>query len=78
MQDNIEAATFGMFHAVQVAIRALIATHPDPSSLVQAFAAEHLESMSMLLASPFPDASIDAYKDFLRGCAPNADDWLEA
>jgi hypothetical protein len=75
---NFRASQFGMLHAVQVAIRALVASHPRPEALLAEFAKEHHESISILLASPYPDTAIDGYKDFLRGCAPDPDAWLEA
>lgn len=75
---ELHAKLLGMFHAVQVAIQAFAEAHPDPAALVKAFASEHESSMSALLASPLPDLTLEAYKDFLRGCAPNADDWLDS
>jgi hypothetical protein len=72
------ASQMGMFHALQVAIRAIVATHPNPEALVQEFEREHHESISLLLASHYPDAVMEGYKDYLRGCAPNTDKWLEA
>lgn len=74
---KFRAAQFGIAHAFQVAIRAIVVTNPDPDALVRAFAKEHQESMSILLASACPDVVLEAYKDCLRGCAPNPDDWLE-
>jgi hypothetical protein len=79
MSDSkLHAAQMGMLHALQVAIRAIVATHPNPEALVSEFAREHQESMALLLASPYPDAVMEGYKDCLRGCAPNPDEWLEA
>jgi hypothetical protein len=75
---GFRAEMFGMFHAIQVSIQAFAQAHPDPDALVRAFAEEHESSMSTLLASPYPDLALEAYKSFLRGCAPNQSDWLEA
>jgi hypothetical protein len=77
--DDLEfrASQMGMIHALQVAIRAIISTHPDPTALVREFEREHQESISILLASSLPDTTLEAYEGCLRGCAPNAEDWLD-
>jgi hypothetical protein len=74
---QFRATQMGMIHALQVSIRALVAACPNPEGLVREFATEHHESMSLLLASPYPDAVMEGYKDCLRGCAPNPHEWLE-
>ena len=76
-EHDFRAAQMGMIHALQVAIRAIVAAHPNPESLAREFANEHQESMALLLASPYPDSVMAGYKDCLRGCAPNPDEWLE-
>jgi hypothetical protein len=77
--DDLEfrASQMGMIHALQVAIRAIVSTHPDPTALVREFEREHLESISILLGSHLPDAALEAYEGCLRGCAPNVEDWLD-
>ncbi len=74
---EFRAVQMGMIHALQIAVRALVAAHPNPEALAKEFANEHHESMAVLLASPYPDAVMEGYKDCLRGCAPNPDEWLE-
>ena len=74
---EFRAAQMGMIHALQVAIRTIVATHPNPEALAKEFASEHQESMAILLASQYPDSVMTGYKDCLRGCAPNPGEWLE-
>lgn len=71
-----KAEIYGMFCALQVAIRALSKTHPQPEKLIEALRHEHEESLALLNASPIPDQSIAAYRDFLGGMIPNPDDIL--
>ena len=75
--EHFRAATLGMIHALQVAIRAICLTHPNKDALIEALKHEHHESMSLLLAKPLPDVTIEAYKDILWGCTINSDDWIE-
>ena len=70
---------FGMLSAVQDAIRALVKTHPNPQAIIKAFREEHegtMASFSLPTLDAVPAKSYEAYRDFLRGIAPNADEWL--
>lgn len=71
---------FGTLSAIQVALRAIVKTHPNPQTLIQAFREEHEETMSLLslnMPASVPAMSFEAYRDFLKGIAPNPDGWLE-
>ncbi len=70
---QIKAATFGMFCAVQAAIRAIVTTHPDIDALLIALKAEGEESFSSLLATKAPDESLDAFRDTWNGMVPFPD-----
>ena len=75
---EFRAAVFGMLSALQVALRAVVKTHPQPQALREAFQREHEEALSVLATKPLPSAAFDAYWEVVRGIAPNPDDWLES
>ena len=61
LQKQIAADMLGMQMAFGCAIRALIATHPDPVALVRELKKEKEETVVLLNASPIPDRAIDAF-----------------
>ena len=62
---------FGMMTAIQVAIRALIASHPNPAALLEAFREEHEGTMAFLIAQDVPDSVIEVYHDTLQAISPD-------
>jgi hypothetical protein len=68
----------GAYHALVIAIRALVASHPQPDLLLAAFEEEHDRAMAGMLARPYPEEILDAYRECLRRFAPDGDGRLEA
>lgn len=64
---------YGMMAAIQVALRAMIASHPDADALIRAFHEEHEGTMAFLIAQDVPDNVLEVYQDTLKGISPNTD-----
>ncbi len=71
---GINDELYGMLAALQVALPAIVKTHPDPDAVIRAFREEHEETIALLTAQAIPESAIDAYRDFLHGVWPNKDD----
>ena len=73
IEQVVNDTFYGLMAALQVALRALIKSHPDPAALIQAFHREHQETYALLLAQDIPDSVLDLYRTTLAGISPNTD-----
>jgi hypothetical protein len=77
MTDSLEQVVgdtfYGMMAALQVTLRALIKSHPDPAALIGEFHREHEETCALLLAQDIPDSVLDIYRTTLFAISPNTD-----
>jgi hypothetical protein len=77
-EPNPEAATLGSFIATKTVLRALCTLHPERVRLLEALRQEHEETMSYLLARPFPEATIESYTNALVAIAPDVEQVLRS
>ncbi len=77
MTDPIEPVTndkiYGMMAALQVSLRALTKSHPNPAALIYEFHQEHEETWALLVAQDIPDSVLESYRSMLHAISPNTD-----
>ncbi|TPG46283.1 hypothetical protein EAH75_16895 [Rhodanobacter glycinis] len=77
MTDPIEPVTndkiYGMMAALQVSLRALTKSHPNPAALIYEFHQEHEETYALLVAQDIPDSVLESYRSMLHAISPNTD-----
>lgn len=77
MTDSIEPVLndtlYGMMAALQVSLRALTLSHPNPAALIHEFRKEHEETYALLVAQDIPDSVLDTYRRTLHSISPNTD-----
>lgn len=66
--EDLAADIAGTQLAVSSVLRALIATHPDPSAFQEQLEAEEQRSMAHLIAAPVPERAVDAFHLVLGLC----------
>jgi hypothetical protein len=64
---------YGMMAALQVSLRALTKSHPNPAALIHEFRLEHEETYALLVAQDIPDSVLDTYRRTLHAISPNTD-----
>jgi len=70
--EPMNPATAGMLLAVQAALRAIIAAHPEPEKLRDALHSERESSLAHILVTSNSDIAIDAFVDYFDGLGPCA------
>lgn len=73
LEQIINDTLYGMIAALQVSLRALTLSHPDPRALIMAFQREHEQTMALLLAQDTPEDVLDMYRTTLFAISPNTD-----
>lgn len=69
---DLNETLYSTLMAMQVTIRALAKTHPDPQAFLTALRAEHEETMSLFDAGNVSDAVREKYRMWLRSLSPKA------
>lgn len=59
--ETFDAQTIGVIAALQVAVQALLKTHPQPQLALSALSKERDPVSAILLGRPTPDAVIQAF-----------------
>lgn len=66
--EDLAADLAGTQVAISSVLRALIATHQDPSAFQEQLEAEEQRSMAHLIAAPVPERAVDAFHLVLGLC----------
>lgn len=73
-QPDPQAANFGAYAALQDALRAVIATHPNPDLLYQAMRHEYEHTTAFLLGSNMREQALKSYEHTWRALTEPLDE----